>query len=126
MKLRLLLSGVLLFSAAAAFGQGPAYPYSVALNWTVSTTATVTGQNVYRAPWALPSGPCGVLFVKINSAPLAASATSSVDSTVVPGAGYCYAVTAIGANGIESGLSNIVQNLQIPPAPPTALAGVVN
>jgi hypothetical protein len=124
MKLKLVLSLAFLLSAAALLGQGPAFPYSVALNWTVSVTAGVTGQNLYRAPWALPSGPCGT-FVKINTAPLAASATSSIDSTVVPGGAYCYAVTATAPAG-ESGLSNIVQNLQIPPAPPTALAGVVN
>ena len=126
MKFRLLLSVALFLSTAAAFGQGPAYPYSVALTWTVSVTGTVTGQNVYRAPWALPSGPCGT-FAKINAAPLAASATSSTDSTVVPGGAYCYAVTAIApAPAGESGLSNIVQNVQIPPAPPTGLAGVVD
>lgn len=123
MKFRLLLSVLGLFSAAAAFGQGPSYPYSVTAAWTISATSTVTGQNLYRAPWA--SGACGS-FAKLNSVPLAATATSAADSTVVPGGAYCYAVTAIApAPAGESGFSNIVQNVQIPPAPPTGLSATV-
>jgi hypothetical protein len=121
MKFRLLLNLALIFSAVAAFGQGPTYPYTVTAAWTVSTTAAVTGQNFYRAPYAASA--CGV-FAKLNAAPLAATATAAIDSTVTPGGAYCYAVTAISPAG-ESGFSNIVQNVQIPPAPPTGLSATV-
>jgi hypothetical protein len=123
MKFRLFLSLVLFFAAAAAFGQGPAYPYTVTAAWTISTTATVTGQNFYRAPYT--AGACGA-FAKLNSAPLAATATTAIDSAPAPGGAYCYAVTAIApAPAGESGFSNIVQNVQIPPAPPTGLSATV-
>jgi hypothetical protein len=123
MKFRLFLSIALFLSAAAAFGQGPTYPYTVTATWTISTTSTVTGQNFYRAPYA--AGACGA-YAKLNSAPLSATATTAIDATVIPGGAYCYAVTAIApAPAGESGFSNVVQNIQIPPAPPTGLSATV-
>src|SRR5690242_18000628 len=97
---------------AFSFAQGPAYPYSVELNFTAST-GTITGYNMYRAPFTTS---CGT-FAKVNSAPF--TGTSYVDNNPAQG-GYCYAATAVGAQG-ESGLSNTVSNIQIPPPPPTNL-----
>lgn len=37
------------------------------------------------------------------------------DSTVVDGTAYCYASTAVNTSNEESGYSNIVSNIQIPP-----------
>ena len=118
MRLRsLCLSAVLVLTGSlAAIAQGPAYPYSVALSWTISTS-TVVGQNVYRAPY---TASCGA-FTKLNGTQLPSTQANYTDTTVVPNTGYCYQTTAVSAGGIESGPSNVLQNIQIPPAPPTGL-----
>lgn len=120
-RLRLSSLALLLLATFAAQAQGPAFPYSVALTWTLSTSAGITGQNVYRAPYA---GMCGT-FAKLTATPIGATLTSYSDTTVVPNSVYCYEVTAISSAG-ESGPSNLQQNIQIPPAPDTNLAAVTN
>lgn len=103
-----------------AHAQGPAYPYQVNLAWTASTSPGVTGQNMYRAPYAASS--CGT-FVKLNSTPLGATVSTYSDVSPAMGA-YCYEVTALSPNG-ESGPSNVDQNVLIPPNPPTGLGATV-
>lgn len=110
--------------SALAIAQGPPAPYAYNLTWTVSVTTGTTGQKVYRAPWTLPSGPCGT-FATVTASSLSATATSYADSSVVPGGAYCYFVTAIGPTG-ESGPSNQVNGVLVPPQPPTNLAGSVS
>jgi hypothetical protein len=116
MKLKICIALALLGGMAAA-AQGPAYPYSVALSFTAST-GTVTGYNMYRAPYA--SGACGT-YAKLNSTPF--TATSYTDTTPAQGA-YCYAATAVDGTS-ESGLSNIDSDIVIPPPPPTGLGATV-
>lgn len=106
---------------ASAFGQGPSSPYSVNLSFTASTSSGVTGYNMYRAPYTTA---CGT-YAKLNSSPF--TATTYSDNTATMGA-YCYGATALApVNGTseESGLSNIVSNIIIPPAPPTGLGVTV-
>ncbi len=55
---------------------------------------------------------CGS-YAKINS--LLDTSTLYTDSSVVDGTSYCYATTAVNTSNEESGYSNIVSNLQIPP-----------
>jgi hypothetical protein len=70
------------------------------LNWTASTTATVTAYNVYRA--AASTGPYTQIASSV-SATTACSGTSCTwsDSSVAAGQTYYYEVTAV-ASGIES------------------------
>lgn len=82
--------------------------HTVGLSWDASTSAEVSGYNVYRA---LYNYSCGS-FLKINSAPI--TSTSYTDSQVSTGASYCYATTAVTASGAESDYSNIVSSVQIP------------
>jgi hypothetical protein len=86
----------------------PAPTYSVNLSWAASTSANVTGYNIYRAPY---STSCGT-FKKLNSQ--LNTGTLYTDSTVTDGASYCYAATTVNSSNGESGYSNIVSNLQIP------------
>jgi hypothetical protein len=102
--------------AVTAVAQGPAYPYSVTLSFTAST-GTVTGYNMYRAPYTTS---CGA-FTKLNTTPF--TATSYTDNNPAQ-AGYCYAATSLDGT-LESGLSNVVSNIQIPPPPPTGLGATV-
>jgi hypothetical protein len=119
MSLRLLcLSLFLALGCLAAAAQGVPYPYSVALSWKLSISPGITGQNVYRAPYTTT---CGT-FALLNSSPISATAVSYTDATVVPNSAYCFEVTVIGVNG-ESGPSNVLSNIQIPPAPDTGLSG---
>ncbi len=115
----LCLSLPLLLGSLVAAAQGPPYPYTVVLTWTLSTSA-ITGQNVYRAPLATS---CGT-FSKITATPISATAVTYTDSTIAVDTGYCYEMTAIGTNNQESGPSNVYQ-VQIPPAPDTNLGGSV-
>ena len=116
------LSLLLLAVAIGAGAQGPAFPYSVALSWTLSTS-TITGQNVYRAPYT--AGVCGTFAKLTTTAALSATVVSFSDSTVSPNQAYCYATTALSGTQ-ESGFSNVVSNMQIPPAPDTNVTGTVN
>jgi fibronectin type 3 domain-containing protein len=82
--------------------------HTVALSWAASTSADVSGYNVYRAVY---TNSCGS-FSKINSVLIAS--TSYRDSEVTNGTSYCYAASAVDTSNEESGYSNIVWNVQIP------------
>jgi len=86
--------------------------YSVNLSWTASSSANISGYNVYRAVYSpAPVSACGT-FVKINS--LLNTSPTFTDSNVVDGTDYCYAATAVNTSNQESGYSNIVSDVQIP------------
>jgi hypothetical protein len=90
-------------------GTGTVAPgHSVNLSWNASTSSNVSGYNIYRAAYA---GACGA-YSKINS--LLNTGTLYTDSTVVDGATYCYATTAVNTSNEESGYSNIASNVQVP------------
>jgi len=94
-----------------ATGTGAAAPtHTVTLTWTASSSTGVSGYNVYRAIFA---SSCGA-YRKINGATLV-SAMTYTDSAVTDGANYCYATTAVDSNNQESGYSNVVSDVQIPP-----------
>jgi len=113
MKLNWVTKLALLFVLlGAAWAQGPSYPYSVTITFTAST-GTVTGYNMYRAPYTTT---CGT-YAKLNTAPF--TGTTYTDSNPAQGA-YCYAATAVDGTA-ESGLSQPVTNIQIPPPPPSGL-----
>ena len=82
--------------------------HTVDLSWAPSTSADVSGYNVYRAVY---TNSCGSFF-KINSVLIAS--TSYIDSEVTNGTSYCYATTAVNTSKEESGYSKIVSNVQIP------------
>jgi hypothetical protein len=71
--------------------------HTIALSWTGSVSQ-VAGYNVYRS--TVSGGP----YSAVNSSLV--TTTSYQDQTVVSGTSYCYTVTAVGTNGIESGYSN--------------------
>ena len=83
------------------FTATPAVQHSVALNWTASPSAAVTGYNLYRSTVS------GVAYAKINSA--AVTTLAYTDSTVLNGTIYYYVATAIDASGDESVFSNELQ-----------------
>jgi len=108
---------VIILLVATMLAQGPPAPYSVNLTWTLSSSpaSTIAGYNVYRATYTTS---CGA-FSKITSTPLGNTVTAFNDPSVQAGSAYCYAETALGTDGAESGFGNVVQDVQIPPAPPT-------
>ena len=87
----------------------PAPPHTVNLSWNASTSSDVSGSNIYRAVFTTSCGS----YSKINSALV--TSMLYLDSSVVDGTSYCYASTAVNASNEESGYSNIVSNIQIPP-----------
>src|SRR5271165_5215368 len=90
-------------------GTGTAAPvHSVNLSWSASTSSSVSGYNIYRAPYA---SACGS-FSKIN--PLLNTGTLYTDFAVVDGATYCYGTTAVNTSNEESGYSNVVSNVKVP------------
>ena len=94
-----------------ATGTGAAAPtHTVSLTWTASSSTDVSGYNVYRAIYA---SSCGA-YTKINGATLV-SAVTYTDSAVTDGTNYCYATTAVDSSNEESGYSNVVSDVQIPP-----------
>jgi Abnormal spindle-like microcephaly-assoc'd, ASPM-SPD-2-Hydin len=92
-------------TAGALSGTGtPAPVHTVSLSWTASSTSGITSYNVYRAIYA--SNVCGSYT---NVGTTASSVTAFTDNgPLTNGTTYCYATTAVDANG-ESGYSNIVQ-----------------
>lgn len=84
-----------------ANGSGATVQHTVGLSWNASTSASITGYNVYRGTSA--SGP----YSRINSG-LDASITYS-DNAVQSGQTYYYATTAVDSTGAESSYSNQVQ-----------------
>ncbi len=87
----------------------PAPVHTVNLSWTASTSQNINGYNIYRAVY---TNSCGS-FAKIN--PTLNAGTQYTDSVVADGTSYCYAATAVDSSNEESGYSNIVSDLQIPP-----------
>jgi hypothetical protein len=81
------------------------------LTWTLSNSAGVAGQNVYRG--TVNGGP----YTKLTATPLAATVTSYLDP-VTDGNTYFYVTTAIskGPIVIESAFSN--QATAVAPGPP--------
>jgi hypothetical protein len=96
----------LLFLLFALILSGPLFsqngtPHGVFLNWTASTSPSVT-YNVYRGTSA--SGP----WAKLNSAPLTGTTYLDPVSNVLTSTTYSYAVTAVDpTTGSESVFSNI-------------------
>jgi hypothetical protein len=82
-------------------GQAASTSYQVNLSWAAPTSSsdTVTGYNVYRAP----SG--GSSYAILNSG--ADSQTAYTDSTVQAGTTYQYYVTSVDSSGAESAPSNV-------------------
>lgn len=119
MRNKLLL---LLLAALPAFAQGPSYPYTVSLNWVLSSTpiAQISGQNIYRAQFGSTSCPSVFSgnYTKLTSSLLSNTQTTFVDGTMPPGFEYCYSVSAMGTDGAESA-GTIPTTAIIPPAPPT-------
>ncbi len=87
----------------------PVPVHSVNLSWTASTSSNIVGYNIYRAVYGTSCGN----YTKINS--VLNTGTLYTDSAVVDGTSYCYASTAVDSSNVESGYSNIVSNVQIPP-----------
>ena len=82
--------------------------HAVNLSWNASTSPNIAGYNIYRA---VLTTSCGS-YAKINS--VLETNTQYTDTSVVNGASYCYASTAVNTSNEESGYSNIVSNVQIP------------
>jgi Abnormal spindle-like microcephaly-assoc'd, ASPM-SPD-2-Hydin len=81
-------------------GTAQAASHSVALSWSASTSANITGYYVYR-------GTTAGQYAKINpSAPT--SQLTYTDGTVQGGTTYYYVVTAVDSSNVESGFSNAV------------------
>ena len=84
-------------------GTAGAGAYRLCLSWNASGTEGVTSYNVYRAVFG--SNSCGS-YSDIGST--SGSVTTYTDNNVTDGTTYCYATTAVDANG-ESAYSNIVE-----------------
>jgi hypothetical protein len=105
---------LLLLVAAPAFGQTT---HSVKITWTDTTNPVGTTYGIYRA-----SAPCSTnpTLTKLNTAPI--TTMSYTDANVAAGT-YCYAGTAINAQGDESAKSN--QAPATIAAPPNAITIIV-
>jgi len=91
-------------------GTGTSAPvHSVQLSWTAGASQTITSYNVYRAIYGPIS--CGT-YTDIGST--SGSITNYTDAVVTDGTTYCYATTAVDAQG-ESVFSNIAQVVIPPP-----------
>ena len=98
-------------TTGTATGTGTPQPaHSVSLSWTGSTSPNISGYNIYRAIFL---SSCGG-YTKINGATLV-TLTTYTDLSVADGTNYCYATTAVDSSKAESGYSNIVSDVQIPP-----------
>jgi len=93
-------------TAGALSGTGtPAPVHTVSLTWKASTTSGITSYNVYRTVYQ--SNTCVTPYTNVGST--ASTITSFTDNgPLTDGTTYCYATTAVDANG-ESAYSNIVQ-----------------
>jgi hypothetical protein len=101
-------SGTLSFSSnasnsnpASLSGTGVAASHSVSLSWTASTSADISGYNVYRGTQS--GGPYSKINASLNAS------TGYTDSTVSDGQTYYYVTTAVNTNDQESGYSNQAQ-----------------
>lgn len=86
----------------AALGGTCVTGHTVSLSWTASTSANVTGYNIYRGT---ASG--GPYATKLNSSPVVG--TSYTDSTAQAGQTYYYVATAVDSSSSESAYSNQAQ-----------------
>jgi fibronectin type 3 domain-containing protein len=84
-----------------ATGSGATIAHRVDLSWDASTSTSVAGYNIYRAPSTTSS------YSRIN--PVLNPSMSYSDSTVQSGQTYYYATTAVDSSGVESTYSNKVQ-----------------
>ena len=89
-------------SATAVITINPAIQHIVDLNWNPSTSANITGYNIYRG--SVSGGP----YSQVNNGGLVAS-TLYTDTTVASGQTYYYVVKAVDSSGLESGDSNQAQ-----------------
>jgi hypothetical protein len=80
--------------------------HSVALNWTASSSSSISGYNIYR------SATSGGTYTKINTSLVVP--TSYSDSSVQAGQTYFYVATAVDTSGIESVYSSPPQQAVIP------------
>ncbi len=75
-----------------------AVPHAVTINWTASTSPSVSGYNVYRGTTS--GGP----YTKVNTALV--TTVAYTDNTASAGKTYYYVTTAVDTSGMESGYSN--------------------
>jgi hypothetical protein len=121
------LLSALLFLCATSLAA--AQSHSVTISWGASTTAGVSGYNVYRAPCigTVSAGNCTQegTFAKIGSS----STTSYADTSVVAGGLYSYYITATcpsagcsaSVTGESAGSTHIAAVVpKDAPAPPTS------
>jgi hypothetical protein len=80
---------------------GTGVTHRVLLSWTPSTSANVTGYNIYRGTTS------GGAYAKVNSAPVVG--VTYTDTTVQSGETYYYVATAIDNSNNESVYSNQAQ-----------------
>jgi hypothetical protein len=87
----------------SALGQACAatISHSVSLSWTASSSANISGYNVYRS--STSGGP----YTQLNSGLV--GATSFSDGNVASGQIYYYVTTAVDASNNQSGYSNEAQ-----------------
>lgn len=87
----------------AALGEGCSITvnHSVTLNWVGSSSAAISGYNVYRGNTS------GGAYAKINTSLV--TTTSYTDGAVTAGQTYYYVTTAVNASGQESTYSNQAQ-----------------
>lgn len=80
-------------------GNGVVTPHAAQLNWSASPSPVV-GYNIYRTSSVQPFSS----WTKLNSSPVAT--TSYTDWDVQTGQFYIFTVTSVGADNVESTLSN--------------------
>ncbi|HRV07196.1 MAG TPA: Ig-like domain-containing protein [Acidobacteriota bacterium] len=85
---------------------------SVTLEWDPNSEPDLAGYNVYRS---LRSG---TGYVKLNG--FLIRNTTYTDSTISYGTTYYYVATAVNAAGLESGYSNQISYVAVPPQRPPA------
>jgi 2-keto-3-deoxy-6-phosphogluconate aldolase len=89
------------FSGSSAFAQGT---HTITLTWPTSSSAGVTGYNVYKFFGACPAA--GTAFTKITATPIIATTFS--ETGIADNVTRCYHVTAVAAAG-ESSPSGTIQ-----------------
>lgn len=91
------------------------------LRWNMSLDLDVAYYNVYRNTYI------GEKYRKVNKNPIPFDSTVFVDSTVLPGKRYFYAVSAVDSAGNEGKKCNpVIVHIRdtFPPAPPTNMKAV--
>lgn len=126
----------LLFTAFALAGVASAQTLVVNLTWAASSSSTTSNPGtvqIYRAPGSCADNstssgvPSGTLWKELTST--APAAGSYIDSTVAPGAQYCYYATATvpgyAGPSVPSNLFQISVILSTTPAAPGTFTGSV-